>query len=618
MKAKIIIFIGLTLVNRALPAEQPTYSTPVRDDFPTKVFWGDTHLHTNLSGDAVFKLGPEEAYRFARGEKVISSTGQSARLSRPLDFIVIADHANNMGAQISRQYSGNDETYMDTRLGRLWAEARNELLANPDVNHERLKTGSLWPGNRRDVALRHPGFRQAVWDLVTSNADKYNNPGSFTAFVGYEWTSNIAAQHRVVLFKDPGKTVRQVLPFSSWDGPQPEALWDYLERYSSQTGGDAISIPHNSNLTFGRMFAIDDSTGEPFTTDYARTRSRWEPIAEITQIKGDSETHPIISPDDEFADFERWNGWAGREEGGEIWNGNRTRKRPHNLIRYEYVRSALQLGLAQAQMLGVNPFKFGVIGSTDAHTALSATTESNFWGKTMYAEPKPARANQAHSVYNWEMSASGYAAVWAQENTRESLFNALRRREAYATTGSRITLRVFAGWDFDRDDAHSPTLARQGYQKGVPMGGDLTSAPSGARPQFLIAAARDPEGAQLDRIQVIKGWIGDAGETKEQVYNVAVSDLRRIRGNRVRPVGNTVDVATATYTNTIGDPELRVVWQDPNFDRNVAAVYYVRVLEIPTPRWTAYDAAFYGTDVPSGIPMVIQERAYSSAIWYTP
>lgn len=618
MKATTAAVIALLLLSQPLPAEEAPYSPPVRDTFPTRVYWGDTHLHTNLSGDAVFRLGPEAAYRFAKGEQVTSSTGKPAKLSRPLDFIVVADHANNMGAQISRRYSADDETFKRSRLGRLWAEALDELLANPDVNHERLKTGSLWPANRNDVALRHPGFRQAVWDLVTSNADKHNDPGRFTAFVGYEWTSNIAAQHRVVLFREPGETVRQLLPFSSWDGPQPEALWAYLERYESETGGDAIAIPHNSNLTFGRMFAIDDSAGKPFTAEYARTRVKWEPIVEATQIKGDSETHPLISPDDEFADFERWNGWAGKEDGGVIWTGNRVRKRPHELIRYEYVRSALQLGLGQAQTLGVNPFKFGVIGSTDAHTALSATTESNFWGKTMVAEPKSDRATQAYSVLNWEMSASGYAAVWAHENTRESLFDALRRRETYATTGSRITLRVFAGWDFDLDDAHSPTLAKLGYQKGVPMGGDLTQAPKGSKPQFLIAAARDAEGAHLDRIQVVKGWVDATGETRERIYNVAASDNRRIRANRVRPVGSTVDVATATYTNSIGDPELRVVWQDPDFDPRVAAVYYVRVLEIPTPRWTAFDAAFYNVDMPEHIPMVIQERAYSSAIWYTP
>jgi hypothetical protein len=603
-----------------LPATtEGPYSPPVRDKYPNNVYWGDTHLHTNLSGDAVFNLGPDEAYRFARGEEVTSNTGQKVKLRRPLDFIVIADHGNNMGAELTRNKVRDDPSFRNTKVGKLWAQQVEELLKS-GVSENRLKYGKFWPGNPRNIAFRRPGFRQSIWERVTAGADRHNTPGQFTAFIGYEWTSALNQVHRVVIFKDGADIVNKVLPFTSYDSMRPERLWEYLDEYQKSTGGSVLAIPHNSNLTYGAMFAVKDTSYKPLSKEYATTRSGWEPLVEVTQIKGDSETHPFLSPDDEFADFETWNGWAGRENGAVMWTGVRVRMRPDSLIQYEYARSALKLGLQQQAKIGANPFKFGMIGSTDSHTGLVAVDENNFWGKTMVAEPSASRVEARYAIMNWEMSAAGYAAVWATENTREALFDAMRRKEVYASTGPRMIVRFFGGWDYVSDDALRPDLARIGYTKGVPMGGDLTKRPEGISPTFLIGAVKDPDGANLDRVQVIKGWFDKNSVLHEKVYNVALSDDRKEdRNGKVKPVGNTVDVKNASYTNSIGDPELVVVWTDPDFDKDELAFYYVRVLEIPTPRWTAYDAKFYGLrDLSDDIPMITQERAYTSPIWYTP
>ena len=611
----------LALAMTAIAADN--YSPPVDRTHPDQVYWGDTHVHTNLSADAVFRLGPDAAYRFARGQEVTSSTGQPVRLRRPLDFIVVADHGNNMGAQITRERVKREPDFAKSKIGRLWNLAQQALLDTPGVDTERLLKGSLHPGNRRDLAVRHPGFRRSIWEHTIELAERHNTPGRFTTFLGYEWTSSLSAMHRVVVFRDGADRVQRVLPFTSWDSPVPRELWRYLEKYEQDTGGSVIAIPHNSNLTFGQMFGLPDPEDpeehKPFTRDYAELRMRWEPIVEATQIKGDSETHPYLSPDDEFADFETWNGWGGRVNGGKIWTGNNVRIRPNELIAGEYVRSAFKRGLGLLASTGANPFKFGLIGSSDSHTALSAVAEDNFFGGTRASEPSAGRMLGAFGIINWEISAAGLAAVWARENTREAIFDAMRRKEVYATTGPRMRVRFFGGWDFRADDATASDLANVGYSKGVPMGGDLVAPPGGKSPSFLIQAVKDPDGAHLDRIQVIKGWRDGAGELHEKVFNVAVSDGRRIsRGGSVRPVGNTVDIDDASYRNSIGDPELVTVWTDPQFDESQHAFYYVRVLEIPTPRWTAYDAKFYGlTNLPENIPMVTQERAYTSPIWYT-
>ena len=393
-----------------------------------------------------------------------------------------------------------------------------------------------------------------------------------------------------------------------------------MANYEAKTGGDVLAIAHNGNLSNGLMFPIiEPTTGKEIDRDYAETRSRWEPLYEATQIKGDGEAHPFLSPDDEFADFETWD------------KGNLSlsvAKKPE-MLEFEYTRSALMNGLKMEAKLGVNPFKIGLVGGTDAHTGLTGVEEDNFIGKTVSSEPSAKRwehvflQNPAEKlkIQYWETSAAGYAAVWATENTREAIFDAMARKEVYATTGPRMAVRFFGGWDFEPGDANNRMPARIGYSKGVPMGGDLTNGPEGKSPSFLVGALKDPIGANLDRIQIIKGWLDAEGETHEKVYDVVWADAEKRQpgaDGKLPPVGNTVDVENATWTNTIGGPELITVWQDPDFDASLRAFYYARVIEIPTPRWTAYDAKYYGIDMPKEVPMILQERAYTSPIWYTP
>lgn len=583
-------------------------------DFPVTVYWGDTHVHTAISGDAFYagtRLGLDDAYRFARGEEVTTSTGQRARLRRALDFVVLADHGNNAGAAFSRDAWERDPAFRSTELGRLWAEAFAELAADPEIDGEALRTGPLLPTHRlNQIAVRHAGFRRSVWEMITVAADRYNEPGRFTTFIGYEWTPLLGAVHRVVVFRDGAKRANTIVPLTSHDTVHAEALWDYLARYEARTGGAVITIPHNGNLTFGLMFSLADSWGRPLTPERMETRARFEPVVEVTQYKGDSETHPWLSPDDAFADFETWNGWGGREASPD---------KPLEQVTYEYARSALKLGLRQQARKGVNPFRFGMIGSTDSHTGLAAAAEDNFWGQSGGSEPGPERLFRAGSS-GWQGSAAGLAAVWAHENSREAIFAALRRREVFATTGPRIVLRFFGGWSFDASHAAGPDLAEIGYRQGVPMGGELAAAPEDGAPTFLVRALKDPEGANLDRVQIVKGWRAADGDLHERVHDVAWSGARVAGGDgRLPDVGSTVDIGRARYVNTVGATDLATVWRDPDFRPEEHAFYYVRVLQIPTPRWTAYDAVRFGIeDVPEHIPMVTRERAYSSPIWYTP
>ena len=617
------VIIMLCYLSNAVMASEPSaglntdsYSPYSEQAHPTNVYWGDTHLHTNLSVDANGmgnkSLTPDDAYRFAKGEAITAHNGMKARLQRPLDFLVIADHAINMG--VMRGARSGNPTLLKTEIGRRWYES---MQGNTDTESQDFFWES-WSKETPQV-VRESAFRRAIWQEVTAKADEYNQPGQFTAFIGYEWTPSETNHHRVVIFKDDAGKADQILPFSSYDSWDPEKLWSYLSDYETKTGGGVLAIPHNSNLTNGLMFSLQDYQGRPLDNTYAKMRSRWEPLVEATQIKGDSETHPILSPTDEFADYETWNGWNGRQTGKTL-SKESVKQKP-----YEYVRSALKLGLQQQTKLGVNPFKFGLIGSTDSHTSLATGDENNFWGKMSKDEPSPERLKiptlpWAPENLGWEYAASGYAGVWAEGNTREALFAAMKRKETYATTGPRMTVRFFGGWDFENNDALKPDLAKIGYAKGVPMGGDLTNTPHDRSPTFLIRAVRDPDGANLDRVQVIKGWHDKDGELHEKIYDVALADNRKTnwRG-KIKPVGSTVDIKDASYTNTIGDPELAVVWKDPDFNKDELAFYYVRVLEIPTPRWTAYDAKFFGlTDVPKEVPMVTQERAYTSPIWYSP
>jgi hypothetical protein len=412
------------------------------------------------------------------------------------------------------------------------------------------------------------------------------------------------------------------VPFSNYDSSDPEDLWAWMDAWQRRTGGRVLAIPHNGNLSNGLMFDDVTLAGEPIDRDYAERRALWEPLYEVTQIKGDGETHPALSPNDEFADYYRW----------DRGNFGLYAKEPEMLPR-EYARQALQRGLAFEEELGVNPFKFGMIGSTDSHTSLATTREENSFGKATLVEPGtgaeryedkivgvvPSLDGSDIAIRHYEALASGLAAVWAEENTRDAIWDAMARREVYATTGTRMLVRVFAGWDFTADEVARPDFATQGYARGVPMGVDLAPGAEGAAPTFMVRALRDPDGANLDRIQIVKGWLEADGTLGERVYDVAwAGDRAPGPDGKLPPVGSTVE--GATFTNDIGAAVLGAFWQDPDFDPAERAVYYVRVLEIPTPSWLAHDKAFYGDaiDLPGDAVLVQQERAYTSPIWYAP
>jgi len=609
----------MTLTGEDLRLFQPAdYSPYAQRSFPTQVFWGDTHLHTSYSLDARafgVLLGPEQAYRFARGEEVTTSHGLRVKLSRPLDWLVIADHSDGLGA-MEKIVSGDTALLRDP-IVRDWSQRINQggesaLMATMDVILS-FTSGEI-PG-----VLLDPRFAQTIWDEYVELADAFNDPGRFTTIVGYEWTSTEGGNnlHRNVLYRDGGERAQRVLPFTTTESFNPEDLWEWMANYEAVTGGRVLALAHNGNLSNGIMFPVETNpaTGEPLGGDYAETRARWEPLYEVTQIKGDGETHPLLSPNDEFADYETWDKSNLGPVLKEDW-----------MLRYEYAREALKNGLKLEASLGTNPYKFGMVGSTDSHTGLATGEEDNFFGKHSGLEPEPGRWEQTVGefesvrVVGWEMAASGYAAVWAEENTRKAIFDAMERKEVYATTGPRMTVRFFGGWTFTDADALSRLPAAVGYAKGVPMGGDLSGQPaSAAAPSFLVAAMKDPYSGNLDRIQIIKGWLDGTGNTQEKVYDVVwAGDREPDADDKLPPVGSTVDLATATFTNSIGAPELITVWADPDFDPAEPAFYYARVIEIPTPRWTAYDAVRFGVTMSDEVPMTTQERAYTSPIWYTP
>ncbi|MCE8537881.1 DUF3604 domain-containing protein [Ruegeria pomeroyi] len=592
------------------------YSPYLDQSYPNRVFFGDTHLHTSYSTDAGMignTLGPEEAFRFARGEKVRASLGDYAKLIRPLDFLVVADHAENLG------------------LAPMISESNPKLLSIPWGReiHDMVKAGDpfgayvMWGGAMMEVRdpIDDDDLTRTIWNRIVDTAERFNEPGLFTALHGFEWTSSYEANnlHRIVMFRDDADRVEDLVPFSNYDSSDPEDLWDWLEAYERDTGGRVMAFAHNGNLSNGLMFDDVRLNGEPIDAAYAERRMRWEPLYEVTQIKGDGETHPMLSPNDEFADYYTW----------DRGNFGLELKTPEMLPR-EYARTALARGLAFEEAIGVNPFKFGMIGSTDSHTSLATTREDNYFGKATAGEPgagherydeniiQPDFLGEEITVKHYETLASGLAAAWARENTREAIWDAFKRKEVYATTGSRMTVRVFAGWDFEGHEVHRPDFAATGYARGVPMGADLFAGPEGAAPTFMVRALRDPDGANLDRIQIVKGWLGNAGEPQTKVFDVAWSgDREPDAEGKLPPVGSTVN--GADFTNTIGAAALGGYWVDPEFDPGQRAYYYVRVLEIPTPSWLAHDEAFYGPlDLPEDAVMVQQDRAYTSPIWYTP
>ena len=601
------------------------YSPYAQRNFPDRVFWGDTHLHTGLSVDAGLfgaRLGLDDAYRFARGEEVIASSGQPAKLGRPLDWLVIADHSDAMG--FFTDLAAGDPNILKFDQAKPWYDGiqkGGEAATAAALNL--ITTFSQGKIDLDMLAEYSPGGKtyRSIWDSVVDAAERFNDPGKFTALIGFEWTSlvNGGNMHRNVIFREGAEKAGQVVPYTTQKpigSTDPLDLYAYLENYEAKTGGSALALAHNGNLSNGIMFPVDKQyTGRKLDKKYVELRARWERMYEVTQIKGDGETHPLLSPDDTFADYETWD--AG--------NLDLSEAKTDDMLQYEYSREALKNGLLLEKRLGTNPYKFGQIGSTDSHTALSTAEEDNFFGKATNVEPNPKRMMHPFTKTDkgvfegYELVASGYTGVWAKENTRASIWDAMDRKEVYGTTGPRMLVRFFGGWNYIDEDLNSRQPAFRGYEKGVPMGGDLKGSDAKGSPTFMVYALRDAVGANLDRIQIVKGWLDKKGKTHEKVYDVAWSDGRKLdsKGD-LPPVGNTVDIKAANWTNTIGASEVGTVWTDPDFDPKQSAFYYARVLEIPTPRWVVYDAFRFGIDIPKGAKTTGQERAYTSPIWYTP
>jgi hypothetical protein len=596
------------------------YSPYAGRDFATDVYWGDTHLHTDISMDAgAFgnRLGLDPAYRFARGEQVDSTNGGPVRLSRPLDFLVVADHSDNMG--FFPDMLAGAPHILSVPKGKDWYD---RVKAGQGVGVAIELIGLFSQGNFPPELVYQPDSEpyKKAWAKTVAAAERFNEPGRFTAFIGYEWTSLVRGNnmHRVVIYRDGGDKGGQMVPFTA-SPPQgsttPRDLWTWLERYEEKTGGNVLAIAHNGNLSNGIMFPmVEQSDGAPLDKSWAERRAKWERLYEATQIKGDGETHPFLSPNDEFANYETW----------DIGNLDVSEAKTDQMLAGEYAREALKRGLELEAKFGTNPYQFGLIGATDSHTSLATAQEDNFFGKHSGAEPGPERmthpfmATDAGTIMGWQQVASGLAGVWAEENTREALFDAMERRETYATTGSRMRVRMFGGWNFTLADMNNRQPAFAGYNKGVPMGGTLPSRGMKTSPSFMVFALRDPIGANLDRIQIVKGW-HDGVQLQEKVYDVVWSGERKPGSDGKLPaVGNTVNVANASWINSIGSSELGTVWSDPDFNPQHQAFYYARVLEIPTPRWSTYDAFRFGVDIPEGAPTSTQERAYTSPIWYKP
>jgi hypothetical protein len=602
------------------------YSPYAGRDYPTNVYWGETHIHSALSADAGgggTNLMPRDLYRFARGEEVQSNSGQPVKLRRPYDFFGVTEHTDGMGV-ITDILKGASNIMADEQGKKFHDAFTQGGEAAQQASYELIE---LFGQGKLSSALNYqpgnPGY-EATWDLLVRTAEEFNEPHRFTALIAYEWTSLVAGNnlHRNVFFRDGPERALQVLPMTMTPpqgSPDPRDLWNWLQAYEDKTGGRVLAIPHNGNLSNGVIFPMQDDfdNGAAFDLEYTQTRQKWERLYEIGQTKGDSETHPSLSPNDEFADYETW----------DFGNLDLTAKKTPDMLPGEYARSALLRGLQLAAQTGANPFKFGFVGGSDIHTGLSTNDDDNFFGAFAYQEPapdramKPAKQNEKLGIgyKTWFYASPGPTAVWAHANTREAIWDAMQRREVYATTGPRIRVRFFGGWDFSAEDLKPRDIAAAGYGRGVPMGSDLTGRPEGVAPTFIVRALMDPEGANLDRLQIIKGWLDAEGNPQERVFDVAWSgDRKPGRNGKLPPVGDTVDLSIPTWSNTIGAGQLSAAWTDPDFNPALQAFYYARVIEIPTPRWTAYDRALFNLDLPEEVPLKTQERAYTSPIWYTP
>ncbi len=601
---------------------------------PSQLLFGDTHLHTSYSFDAYLNknqtVDPDTAYRWARGMPVVHAFNRTrVQIGTPLDFLVVSDHAELMGVIRAM----NNDTAVLEDLG-IWGNIKRwfaVFMLNRAISGEGgteifnsilPKKGENTGGDPvqdplNELAIGILGdtlsIETTAWHEIVDAAERHNQPGTFTTLIGWEWSSiPVGANlHRIVFTPDSGDIAKQFVPYGSDQSQYPEDLWTFLETTQERTGARFVAMPHNSNISKGYMYAETTLKGEPITAEYAKRRMHWEPVSEATQIKGDSETHPVVSPDDEFADFETYAHYIQQD------------LQEYKPTAADYIRGALKTGLTLEQKTGVNPYQFGLIGSTDSHSGLASAEEDNFWGKfARDSTPETKRSKDklgGGRVTGWSMSASGLAAVWSKKNTRDEIFAAFQRKETYATTGTRLKVRVFGGWGFDNTALEASDFAALGYAQGVPMGGSLTAAVEGAVPQMLIRAEMDPKSANLDRIQVVKGWVDAAGEQHEQVYNAAWSGDRSMDGNgKIAAVGNTVDLKTGQWNNSIGEPSLAVLWADPDFNPAQRAFYYVRVLQIPTPRHSLLDSIALQIELPEEGPATLQERAYTSPIWYTP
>lgn len=574
-----------------------------------QAFYGDLHIHTGLSTDAYIfgvRSQPEDVYIFAKGGVIEHGAGYPIQINKPLDFAAVTDHAEYLG---------------QARLANLDFPTTQQALSDLLLNENLFTITLAWLSSGQQMSTNgfSPGgeaintqINKDAWQMTIDAAERHYQPGLFTSFIGYEWSADAgdisAHLHRNVIYRT--NDVADI-PFSSLDSSRPEDLWQFLHK-QNQLGKVAMAIPHNANFSRGFMYASLDSEGKPLTTEYAAMRSRYEPITEIMQIKGSSETHPILSSEDDFANFEL------------LGESLFTQSSLPTSMKGSYMRDALRTGMEMSHSQGFNPFKYGVIGASDSHNASSPSDESNYSGKLPLLDGSAGlRTGEAlllpdgiNPVTRW--GSGGLAGVWAEANTRESLFDALQRKETFATSGPRIKVRFFGGWGFNKDLLNQQDFVSQAYAKGVPMGGELSSAAAGAIPSFIIMAAKDPDGANLDRVQIIKAWVDDNGDSHEEVIDIAAADSRQIdpKSGKLAAVGNTVQAQEPSYSNTIGGALISTHWIDDDFNPNQHAFYYVRVLEIPTPRWSTYDAVTLGTTPME--PVSIQERAISSAIWYKP
>ena len=598
--------------------QKKEYSPYLDQSFPNRVLWGNTHVHTSFSFDSGLMgvtLGPEQMFRFVRGEEFVTANGVRVKIDRPLDWLAITDHAEYLG--MADQIRTANPDLLATEYGRRWY---NMFKTSKEEGFKAAYEVFLSIGEKKEL-VKGDKLKRSAWEHATAAAERFNQPGVFTALQGYEWTSAPGGNnlHRTVIFRDGAERVNRIIPFSAFDSEDPADLWKFMGGYERLTGGEVLAIPHNGNISNGHMYTVETYDKKPMDRAYAEERIRREPLMEVTQVKGNGETHPFLSPTDEFANYELW-------DFGNAANPPVPKEK--SMLQWEYARSALKNGLKLEAQLGVNPYKFGMVGGSDQHVGVLTSQEDNFFGEFTNGLPSPDRwkspifkdKDGKPIVTVWQEQTAGLGAVWSRENTREAVWDALKRKEAYATTGTRIIVRVFAGWDFQADEVERPDFAAQGYRRGVPMGGDLNRAPEGKAPAFMVRSLRDPDGANLDRVQIIKGWLDAKGETLERIFDVAVSGGRKIGpdGRCATPVGNSVDVANATYTNTIGTPLMTAYWKDPEFDPKQRAFYYVRVIEIPTPRWTAYDQKRFGIKMADYVPMTVNKRAYTSPIWYTP